>query len=565
VTTWGPHHCVTFAAVDALHLATGRLIHALASPIFFALTCFIDGTDFATIDRAHLGTSGADKHTLAVAPSLLNSKTEEQEPKPTMQKRVFVSLTVFLFAISSAAVGQTLKTLVHQPPNGAGIGFLLTDGTAMFQGNSLSDWWKLTPDNSGSYLNGTWSQLASLPSGYSPDAFASAVLADGRVIIEGGEYNFGQFSLTNLGAIYDPVANIWTAVAPPPGWDFIGDSPSVVLPDGRYLIGKKIDMSMAVLDPATLTWTILGSAGKADFNAEEGWTLMPDGTILTYDVKNAPNAEKYIVDSQIWVNASNTIVDLHSPNSGCIPYGPHGEFCYFPPGEVGPGILRPDGTVFATGSNSSVGSGHTSIYHPPTVPTDPGFWTVGPDFPSNDNAGDSFAVLLPNGNALVLGNSGKLYEFDGVTLTPTLVASGGLLVLPTGEVIVTGSRTQLYTSANTRVSPAWAPKIKKFPATVIRGSTYQISGQQFNGLSQAAAFGDEFETATNYPLVRIINQATGHVFYARTHGHSTMGVATGKLKVSTNFDVPAATEIGASTLSVVANGIPSKPVNITVN
>ena len=66
-------------------------------------------------------------------------------------------------------------------------------------------------------------------------------------------------------------------------------------------------------------------------------------------------------------------------------------------------------------------------------------------------------------------------------------------------------------------------------------------------------------------LVRITNTATGHVFYARTHGHSTMGVATGRLKVSTNFDVPSAAETGASSLVVVANGIPSLPVSITVN
>jgi hypothetical protein len=44
-----------------------------------------------------------------------------------------------------------------------------------------------------------------------------------------------------------------------------------------------------------------------------------------------------------------------------------------------------------------------------------------------------------------------------------------------------------------------------------------------------------------------------------------MGVATGKTIVSTNFDVSAATETGTSTLVVVANGIPSKPVSVTVN
>ena len=61
------------------------------------------------------------------------------------------------------------------------------------------------------------------------------------------------------------------------------------------------------------------------------------------------------------------------------------------------------------------------------------------------------------------------------------------------------------------------------------GSTYRVWGFQFNGLSQAAGFGDEFGTATNYPLVRITNQATHHVFYAKTHDHSTMAVATATL------------------------------------
>ena len=96
------------------------------------------------------------------------------------------------------------------------------------------------------------------------------------------------------------------------------------------------------------------------------------------------------------------------------------------------------------------------------------------------------------------------------------------------------------------------------------GSTYQIYGTQFNGLSQGTAFGDESQNATNYPLVRITNNATGHVFYAKTHDHSSMGVATGSLSVSTNFDVPSNIEAGASTIQVVANGIPSTAVAVTV-
>jgi hypothetical protein len=290
---------------------------------------------------------------------------------------------------------------------------------------------------------------------------------------------------------------------------------------------------------------------------------MPDASILTFDVKNAPHSEKYIASTGKWVTAGSTIVDLHSPHQGggCIPY-PGG--CYPAPGEVGPGILRTDGTVFATGSGSNGGSGpgHTAIYHPGKKPTDPGKWTVGPDFPNGDNAGDSYAVLMTNGRVLVLGNSGLLYEFDGKKLVSTLVAPGSLLVLPTGEVIVGGS--QLYTSPGKPLS-SWAPNITAYPHTVDRGSSYKISGRQFNGLSQAGSYGDENETATNYPLVRITNQATHHVFYAKTHDHSTMAVATGKVIVSTNFDVPSGMETGASSLEVVANGIASKRVTITVN
>ena len=85
----------------------------------------------------------------------------------------------------------------------------------------------------------------------------------------------------------------------------------------------------------------------------------------------------------------------------------------------------------------------------------------------------------------------------------------------------------------------WAPTISSVAATLTRGATFTLTGAQLNGLSEAAAYGDELSSATNYPLVRITNNATGHVFYARTHDHSMMGVATGATPVSTNFDVPA--------------------------
>ena len=471
------------------------------------------------------------------------------------------------------AAGQAahpgIARLAHQPPVGMQLAFLLTDGTILAQsGNSSNFWYRYTPDSSGSYLNGTWAQAATLPSGYAPSAFASTVMIDGRLVITGGEYNTpGQYDLqlVNLGAVYDPVKNTWTKLGHPKGWQWIGDSPSSVLPDGRLFVGQKLTERGAVLDPKTLKWSKIGTTGKADFDAEEGFTLLPDGTVLTADVKNAPHSERYNPATGTWTSAGSTIVDLHSPSPyhSCLTYGPKPQDCYLPPGEIGPAMLRPDGTVFATGSSSGPsgsGAGHTAIFHPSGSG---GSWTVGPDFPNGDNAGDSYAVLLPSGNVLVLGVFGGLYEFDGSKFIIDGSVTGIPLLLPTGQVLMLGNGASLFTPTGSPKA-SWAPTIASVPSTISRGKTYKISGTQFNGLSQAEAFGDEYQNPTNYPLVRITNTKTGHVFYARTHDHSTMGVATGSATVSTNFDVPPKMETGASTLQVIANGIASKTTNVTV-
>jgi hypothetical protein len=237
---------------------------------------------------------------------------------------------------------------------------------------------------------------------------------------------------------------------------------------------------------------------------------------------------------------------------------PPKNWCYYPPGEIGPAMLRPDGTVFATGAtHSGETTAHTAIYTPGTG------WANGPDFPNEDQAGDDFAALLIDGDVLVEGNSGELYDFNGSTLADTKVngEGGSLMVLPTGQILIGGFEVYNYSGS---YQSAWQPTITTFPSTVTRGSTYQISGTQFNGMSEANAFGDELEQATNYPLVQITNNSTKHVFYTRTHDHSSMGVQTGSATVSTNFDVPSGMETGASTLVVIANGIPSASVAVTV-
>ena len=141
-------------------------------------------------------------------------------------------------------------------------------------------------------------------------------------------------------------------------------------------------------------------------------------------------------------------------------------------------------------------------------------------------------------------------------------------MLPTGQILYTladgfTKDAEIYTAKGT-YQKAWAPTITTAPTSITRGNTYKISGTQFNGLTHGAAYGDDAQMSSSYPLVRITNNSSHHVFYARTHDHSTMAIATGTKTVSTHFDVPKNAETGASSLVVVTNGIPSAPVNVTV-
>jgi hypothetical protein len=498
-----------------------------------------------------------------------------------------------------------IEDLINQPPSVGALAILLTDGSVLIQADPNSTlvingasgaglFFRLTPDVNGDYEAGTWTEITSPPAGYAPYAGASAVLADGRVLFVGGEYNQNDYSiapfapsaLTNMSAIYDPPSDTWTMIPPPPGLPYIGDVPSAILPDGRFVFGTKLDTQMWALDPASLAWSQLSSTGKADNFSEEGMTLLPNGNLLTIDMVNTPHAEHYVPSLGQWIDDGLT-ANLTSPSEspsgigygpapvqvvGGVSYGPGPTGTYFPPGEIGPAILRPDGTVFATGSAAPGMTGHTSIYTPGASLADPGRWSTGPDFPSGDNAGDSSAALLPDGNVLVAGASGALYEFDGLNLSLTVAAplrNAGpayVLPLPSGQtlVLVTGSKARLYTPTGAPQA-AWAPTISTAPSALTRGGAYTISGTQFNGLSQGASFGDELNSSTNFPIVRITNSASGHVFYARTHDHSTMAVATGSALVSTQFDVPMTAETGAGTLVVVADGIASAPVSVSVN
>ena len=466
--------------------------------------------------------------------------------------------------LRAAAAGGSWRRLTHIETFGASTALLLTDGTVMVHQIASRHWWKLTPDTSGNYLDGTWSPLADMPAGYAPLYYASAVLPDGRVIVMGGEYLClpGCTPVwTTLGAIYDPKTDTWQAMAPPAGWTSIGDAQSVVLNDGTFMLADCCTKKQALLDATTLTWTNLQGTGKDDINDEEGWNLLPNGKVLTVDTRaggSAPmGAQVYNPSTDTWETAGTTTAVLVDVGSR----------------ELGPGVLRPDGTLIYTG-----GTPHNSVYHYST-----NSWSAAPDFPGGNDIADGPASLLRNGNVLAFASPGifkspvHTFEWDGLGWTavaapPHAPSSTSFvwrtLLLPNGQVLATdGSNdVELYTPFDNTYDPAWAPTITSAPTYLKPGNTYTLSGLQLNGLSQANAYGDDAQAATNYPLVRITSQGTGHVFFAATHDHSSMGVATGSAVVSTSFDVPdtATAEPGACDLVVVANGIPSQIHKATI-
>jgi hypothetical protein len=463
---------------------------------------------------------------------------------------------------------------------------LLTDGTVMMHDLCTRNWYRLTPTAKGSYAGGTWSTMARLPAGYAPLYFASKVLPDGRVIINGGEYNGTSCTnnWTNLGALYDPVSNSWTSVPAPGGWANIGDAQSIVLADGRYVLQSPFtkDIAIAGISGTTVTWTIPTKTHKADVNDEEGWTLLPDRTFLTVDANR-----------DLGLAFSDT--EIFSPLTNKFSAGAPSLDSFVDPisHEIGPGVLLANGKVFQAGANScglATCAGHTGIYDPAT-----NTWAAGPDFPqiSGDfyDVSDGPAALLPNGNVLIqaspsfgsnFNSPSHFFEFDGSTLAqvnepssaPSIAAyEGRMLVLPTGQILWSSDTgdVELYTPTGTPVANA-KPKIVGVAPTLTRGaSNFTLSGKLLGGRSEGAYYGDDTQSSSNYPIVRIRNIASGHYCFARTHDFSSMAVANTATSTAL-FDMPSATpavgqpcDPGPSKLQVIVNGVASAAVNVTVN
>ncbi len=487
---------------------------------------------------------------------------------------------------------------------------LLSDGSVLVHNTGGAEWWRLRPDGAGKYDTGTWTGPFKMTN--TRQFFASGVVKDGRVFVIGGEYSDAGND-TPLAEIFDPVTDTWSAMNKPSGFDQInGDVSACILADGRVLCGSLGTSLTAIWDPVLDTWTTAGTAfgtapqtkdGRSD---EEGWTLLPDGTVLTIDISLPPRTQKYDPGSDRWERADASPATLTQQLALLsLP-----DTTVNPPvnvniGEIGPAVVLPDGRLFAIGA-----TGHTALYTPPANPTDPGSWIAGADLPP-DTGGNNFnspngniqtaidapCVLLPGGKVLLVGgntvrevsngqvgfwsNPSIVYVYDGATnATPAKLSNQPanhatdtwrtrFLLLPTGQVLFSseeaGKLSLLTPDASLLAyDPAWQPTITSYPSSMAVGHHYKLHGTQLNGLSQACAYGDDAQMATNFPIVQLTDTTSGAIAYVRSFDFSTLGIATGAAVHSTLIEIPASMPTGSYGVRAIANGIPSDPVNVTI-
>lgn len=480
-------------------------------------------------------------------------------------RSVMVLAAAFLSGIAAQAQGTWVPLTHWAPDYNAGVMLVLTDGTVMVKTSSGGNdqigsvWNKLTPDIHGSYINGTWTQVA--PMADTRLYYSSQVLRDGHVYVAGGEYGTGRAEAE----VYYPETDTWVPVPQLDPLDTFSDANSEILPDGSVLQaivshGFSTTKRICIYDPVSNSYT-LGPTALGS-NNESAWLKLPDSSILYVDI-NSTKSERYIPSLNMWVRDANLPVSLYDP------YG----------WEMGAAFMLPDGRGFFIGSTN-----HTA-YYTPSGDTSDGTWTAGPDIPNNLGAPDAASAMMVNGLVLcafsptptpsnVFWNPTYYYVFDYTTnaFFPITAPDGNdsldapcyysnMVCLPDGSVLY-GSQgdNQYYEFVPDGALAAGKPVLDSIIA--LNCDTFMAIGKKFNGITEGACYGDDWQMETNYPIVRLSRNDT--VYYAKTSYWNSTGVQRDTLLDTTLFVLPQGMPVGTWGVRVVANGNPSDTLQITL-
>ncbi len=480
---------------------------------------------------------------------------------------MLVAAAFAVFALMPLARAGSWSAVGSTAPGSVQLMILLTDGTVMCCDGGNGNWWKLTPDTSGNYANGSWSTLASMH--YTRRYFSSQVLQNGKVMVAGGEYGTGGAT----SEIYDPVANTWTTVSVPSGLLYTGssgdaensafrDSESILIANGTMMVAPVFPYNAnqtVIYDPVANTWS--GGAYYLRSQNEACWAKLPDDSILTID-KNSTQSERYIPSSNTWINDNTVSANLYGAGA-----------------EIGPGLLCSDGRVFYLGGNNN------TAFYTPSGSTSMGSWAPGPGFPNSQGCPDAPAAMLPSGNIFftssALGNANNafptnvsFYEFNpssstytrqnsptgGLTHNNIATYNTALLVLPSGNVLYSSESSQVYVyNPGESALASGKPTISRVSWNT-DGSVHVV-GTLLNGISAGSAYGDDEQNDSNYPLLRFTD-GSGNVTYGRSYNWSSTSVKTGGRVLTTEASLPSGVfnYPGTYSLQVVANGNASDAV-----
>ncbi len=482
---------------------------------------------------------------------------------------LFFTFSFSFFTLLNAQTGTWSMVAAPAPHPNMGVCLLMPDGTVICHntsgGGEGRGWDRLTPDIHGSYANGTWDTIAAMINDRL--FFSSQVLPNGKVYAAGGEYGAGGVA----GEVYDPKTNTWTLCGPiPSGWSLY-DANSEILYNGDVLEGPQIadtgTQNCLIWSPATNNYTVAATALYGHDEAQ--WLKLKDSTIVTPGI-NTYNSDRYFPTNNTW------------QDEGLLP-----AFIWDGLEEAGPGLMLPNGNAIFFGATPA------NVFYTPSGNSSPGTWSMADSFPviagTPMGMSDAPAAMMVNGKILcsIAPNTNAFapptyfVEYDYTTNTfarvnaPIPITGGDsipipsyqtqMLDLPDGTVLLSISQSSSYSTSYMIYTPGSGPIPQGKPtinAVVPQNcNNYLITGKLFNGISEGAAYGDDWQMATNYPLVRLTNGT--NVYYATTSNWNRIGaVATDSLEDSAYFSLPSMPG-GTYSLVVVANGFASNPVTFT--
>jgi uncharacterized protein (TIGR03437 family) len=374
-------------------------------------------------------------------------------------------------------------------------------------------------------------------------------LGDGTIVT----YDIFQSNTKGAGYAerYDPVANKWTSISPADG-TAKGLLPVLSGPSVDYELGPLLRLQddrvfaiggnghTALYTPSTNTWAagpdMLGVLGGQPFlfaADDAAAAVLPNGHVLL-----AGDAGNGITSSGTTTQGSAIISAIPDTRQ-----------------------LQTGWTVAGNGISTSATI--KSIDSPSQITM------------TANATSPAVAVNIHFGS--VFSNPVQLFDFDPVAnvispVSPALNATSlntdrayytQMLMLPTGQVLFSDATSQLYVYTPDGDAPAsLLPTVKSIAAK--GDSAFTLTGTQLTGQSAGAAYGDDEQYDSNYPIVSLTN-AAGSVFYCRSFNWSYIGVGGGTLPQTVDFTLHPGVTAGDYALVVSGAGLRSQQVLVRIS